>query len=314
MNSNHTTHRQNTICGCILILLMLASSTWAKASGEHGHNHHEHGHDEEQVSEISPTMSLANGIKTRLASGGLISQKIKVYGRLQASPEHMAKVQARFPGVVKSIAVNIGDTVKKGQQLAVIESNNSFQNYTITAPINGMIQHRFINPGEYTSDRVLLNILNSESLWAELKIFHQQRKQVRSGQAITVWDKEKTINSQIHHIIPGPTNEPYLLARVPFDNHDKKHTPGDLISADIIVASHEVAVMVENTAIQMLDGVPVVFTQNGTTYEPVAVTLGPKDDQHTAIIEGLKAGQSYVARNSYLIKADIEKSAAGHSH
>lgn len=284
-----------------------------KASGEHDEHGH-HGHEEEKTTTIKSKVGKKQNLKTALAASGTIEQKLKVYGRLQAAPEHMADVHARFPGVVKKITVNIGDVVKKGQTLAVIESNNSLQNYTVTAPINGMVQHRYLNPGEVTDGRVLFKLLNSQSLWAELKVFHQQRKQVSAQQKVSLLDSNEQINSQIHHLVPGPNNEPYLLARVPFDNSNRKHTPGDLISADITVNSFTAAIRVENKAIQQMEGQAVVFVQHGDEYKAQTVTLGASDDAFTAITSGLKEGQSYVTDNSYLIKADIEKSAAAHVH
>ena len=44
------------------------------------------------------------------------------------------------------------------------------------------------------------------------------------------------------------------------------------------------------------------------------LTLGKRDDQWVEVLEGLKPGVEYVTGNSYLIKADIEKSGASHDH
>ncbi|MBD2860362.1 HlyD family secretion protein, partial [Spongiibacter sp. KMU-158] len=37
-------------------------------------------------------------------------------------------------------------------------------------------------------------------------------------------------------------------------------------------------------------------------------------DHFYEVVEGLEAGSDYVSQNSYLIKADIEKSEAEHEH
>jgi cobalt-zinc-cadmium efflux system membrane fusion protein len=50
------------------------------------------------------------------------------------------------------------------------------------------------------------------------------------------------------------------------------------------------------------------------TYEVRMLTLGKRDDQWVEVIEGLKPGTEYVTGNSFLIKADIEKSGASHDH
>ncbi|WP_154221918.1 efflux RND transporter periplasmic adaptor subunit [Marinicella rhabdoformis] len=307
--------KSNIIKPVTLTVFLIFNMCFQSAFASEGHDDHgHHGHDEEKATTINSEVSKKQNLQTALASAGTIEQKLKVYGRLQAAPEHMADVYARFPGVVKKMTANIGDVVKKGQTLAVIESDNSLQTYNITAPIDGMVQHRYLNPGEVTADRILFKLLDSQSLWAELKVFHQQRKQVRAQQKVSLLDNNEKIVSTIHHMIPGPENEPYLLARVPFDNSNKQHTPGDLISADITVFESTVDVRVENKAIQYMEGQAIIFIQKGDEYTAQSVTLGVSDDDYTAITSGLMAGQSYVTDNSYLIKADIEKSAAAHVH
>jgi cobalt-zinc-cadmium efflux system membrane fusion protein len=42
--------------------------------------------------------------------------------------------------------------------------------------------------------------------------------------------------------------------------------------------------------------------------------LGRMDSEHAEVLSGLDAGATYVTGNSYLIKADIEKSGASHDH
>jgi cobalt-zinc-cadmium efflux system membrane fusion protein len=42
--------------------------------------------------------------------------------------------------------------------------------------------------------------------------------------------------------------------------------------------------------------------------------LGRMDSEHAEVRGGLDVGETYVTGNSYLIKADIEKSGASHDH
>ena len=42
--------------------------------------------------------------------------------------------------------------------------------------------------------------------------------------------------------------------------------------------------------------------------------LGASDGTWTEVLGGIEPGQAYVAENSFLIKADIEKSGASHDH
>jgi cobalt-zinc-cadmium efflux system membrane fusion protein len=42
--------------------------------------------------------------------------------------------------------------------------------------------------------------------------------------------------------------------------------------------------------------------------------LGKQDEKWVEVLGGLEAGTRYVTKNSYVIKADIEKSGASHDH
>jgi len=44
------------------------------------------------------------------------------------------------------------------------------------------------------------------------------------------------------------------------------------------------------------------------------VVLGERDDLYAEVLSGLTAGEIYVSQNSFLIKADLQKSGAGHEH
>jgi cobalt-zinc-cadmium efflux system membrane fusion protein len=44
------------------------------------------------------------------------------------------------------------------------------------------------------------------------------------------------------------------------------------------------------------------------------VRLGRRDDDNAEVLDGLAPGARIVVGNSYLVKADIEKSGAAHDH
>ena len=97
-------------------------------------------------------------------------------------------------------------------------------------------------------------------------------------------------------------------------NTDGRLAPGDLVEADIVTASDTVSLRVDNHALQEMEGKTVVFINSGEAYESRAVTLGRRDNQYSEVLDGIKAGDRYVVKNSYLIKADILKAGAAHHH
>ena len=63
-----------------------------------------------------------------------------------------------------------------------------------------------------------------------------------------------------------------------------------------------------------LSQVTVVFAKVGQTYEVRMLELGQKGALWTEVLSGIKPGQAYVTKGSYVIKADIEKAGASHDH
>ena len=55
-------------------------------------------------------------------------------------------------------------------------------------------------------------------------------------------------------------------------------------------------------------------TRNGNTYEVRPVELGKRDGERAEVLSGIKPGDPIVVEQSYLVKADIEKSGASHDH
>ena len=68
------------------------------------------------------------------------------------------------------------------------------------------------------------------------------------------------------------------------------------------------------SALQTFRDWDVVFTRNGNTYEVRPVELGKRDGERAEVLSGIKPGDPIVVEQSYLVKADIEKSGASHDH
>jgi cobalt-zinc-cadmium efflux system membrane fusion protein len=105
-----------------------------------------------------------------------------------------------------------------------------------------------------------------------------------------------------------------LVAHAPLDNSLGHWTPNQSLEAAVTVAEISVALMIDNRALQSFRDWQVVFIQVGDTYEIRPLELGQSDGQFTEVLGGLNAGDRYVVDNSYLLKADLEKSGASHDH
>ena len=278
---------------------------------EHGHGHES---EEENHVEIDDEMARQQGLATAKALAGEVSLTTKLYGRIVLSPDQVSQVRARFPGRITRVNVNFGDEVKKGQLLASVESNNSLQSYNLRAPISGTITAKEASTGEIATDQVLFTITDTNSLWAELKVFPEQAAAIKAGQKVHLLNGERKFESSIKQLLPSNQAQPYRIARVPIKNAEATLFPGLLVEAQVIIQQETVDIRIPISAIQRYEGSQVAFLKMDGKYQVKPLKLGISDGRYSEVLSGLRQGDEIVVENSYLIKADLEKEGAAHAH
>ena len=86
------------------------------------------------------------------------------------------------------------------------------------------------------------------------------------------------------------------------------------VSAEVTLAERQVPLTVKTAGLQRFRDFTVVFAQVGDTYEVRMLELGERDGEWVEVLGGIDPGTPYVVGQSFLIKADIEKSGASHDH
>lgn len=281
-----------------------------------GQTHEWHYDSPEGLVRIESDIAAAQGLQTAVAQPGVIRESLSLYGSIQPDPERVRAVTARFPGIVRSVAVRIGDTVKAGQTLATIESNESLQVYAVKAPIVGVITQRATNPGESAGSDSLFEIADFRSVRAELNVFPRDRARLKLGYPVQVSaaDGAATGSGVIGFVSPAGSVGQALVVRVLLDNAQGHWTPGQFVNAQVAVSESPAALVVPLTALQTFRGWDVVFVVEGERYQAQPVELGRRDRTHVEVLSGLISGARIVTANSWLVKADIEKSGASHDH
>ncbi len=266
--------------------------------------------------EMDPAVAAAAELVAAKAGPGEIADQLLLYGHIVPDAERVRQVRARFPGPVRSVTASVGDSVRAGQVLATIESNESLQTYPVTAPINGLVTARNVNVGESAAGDALFEIADYSSVWAELAVFPRDRGKLALGRPVEVRAAEGELRGagSIRFVSPVGGAASAVTARVVLDNAGRQWTPGQFIEAQVSVARHAVPMVVPLTALQRVRNWDVVFVQEGGSYQALPVTLGRRDGTHVEVLAGLLPGAEFVTGNSYLVKADIEKAGASHDH
>ena len=293
------------------------------AEGEAGHAEGEGeeggGHADEVPSTTMPAQrAAANGIRTERVGPGTIADQHEVQGLLTPVEGSIAKVQARFPGPIRALRANVGDTVRAGQPLATIESNLSLTTYTVSAPISGVVLARDASVGAVATEGfALYEIANLDDLWVDLHVFGRDAQHIAPGNAVVItrMSDGETAETRIERILPSTaTASQSTVARARIRNSDGMWRPGSAVRARITVDEQATAMTIPLTAVQKAGEEDVVYVVAGEKYTQRVVRLGKRDARRVEVLAGLKPGEVVVTEQSFLIKADIEKSTAEHDH
>lgn len=268
--------------------------------------------------EIARKIATDSGIRVVPAGPGIIADEHEVQGLLTPIEGRVAKVMARFPGPIRRLNANVGDRVVAGRTLATVESNLSLTNYTITAPISGVVLARNASVGAVANEGMpLFEIADLSTLWVDLHIFGADAQHIRPGVPVTVtrMSDGATVETVLERVLPGTaTASQSTVARATIINADELWRPGSAVKARITVEQQPAELVVPLAALQTFRDWDVVFIRVGDTYEVRPVELGKRDGTRVEILSGIKKGDQVVVEQSYLVKADIEKSGASHDH
>jgi membrane fusion protein, heavy metal efflux system len=253
-------------------------------------------------------------LEVEVAGPAKIKMVLRLYGKIAMNEDAVANVSPRFPGLVKSVSARLGDTVEKGQVLAVVESNDSLRNYQVTSEIAGTIIKKEVTIGEVVrDDKPIFTVVDLSTVWIDFSVFPQDFERVKRGQnvRITYAANVKPITGKISYIAPiGSENTQSLLTRAVASNSEGVLRPGLFVMGDLETDEVEVPVAVRPTAIQTVNEKTAIFVMEGDAFEAREVKLGARDDSNVQVLSGLNSGDRYVGANSFLLKAELGKGQA----
>lgn len=267
-------------------------------------------------STIPAAVAADAGVKVEVAGPAVIRDTVRLMGNVALDANRHAQVKARFPGIVRGVPVQQGQRVRRGQTLVVVEGNESMRSYAVTAPFDGVVLTRSTNVGDVAGDNTLIEMADLSKVWVELHAIGKDAANLAAGQPVRLRSATGDAEQEtvIDTLLPLATRGQSVVARVSIANPDGRWRPGMTVSADVAVAEREVPLAVKESGLQRFRDFTVVFAQIGETYEVRMLELGARDGEYVEVLGGLKPGTRYVAEQSFLIKADIEKSGASHDH
>lgn len=266
---------------------------------------------------IAASVAEASGVRTEVAGPATLRTRLPLIGSVAIDANRLARVRARFPGAVRDVPVGEGDSVTRGQLLATVEANDSLRSYAITAPISGVVIARNTHVGDVAGDAPLFEIADLSEVWVDLHAFGKDLPRLEPGQPVTLVSAVGASRAEatLDRLLPiAAAGSQSAIARVRLHNPDGAWRPGLTVSAEVTVGERTVPLAVRTSGLQPFRDFTVVYAQVGETYEVRMLELGERDSDYAEVLGGIDPGVTYVSEQSFLIRADIEKSGASHDH
>jgi membrane fusion protein, heavy metal efflux system len=189
--------------------------------------------------------------------------------------------------------------------------NRNLTRYEIVAPISGAIVEKHIDLGEVLKDDTPgFKIADLSSVWANLDIQQRDSLLVQTGQQVMVsaGQGSSEIASRISYVEPMVNEQTRTThARVVLENPSGKWRPGLFITGRVKVQAVDVAVLIPQEALIMIEGQPHIFIKTDEGFRPQPVATGRSNETQAEILSGLRAGQVYVRRGAFTLKSEMDK-------
>jgi len=192
----------------------------------------------------------------------------------------------------------------------------------VKSPINGIITEKHAIVGELSDpSKSLYTVADLSSVWVLVDINEKDLTKVRKGQAAIVSVgafpnlKMKGRITYIADLVDEATRT--VKARIEVGNPGRKLKPEMFATVELALPADTPPVLsVPEDAMQEVEGKKVLFvTDNGTEFEPRKVELGRASGGMTEVVSGLKEGERYAAKGSFLLKSEMQKGELGeHGH
>ena len=364
-----------------LALSLAACGSGSEAGNETAGN--EAAHADEGAVTLSADQITAAGIQIgRPLTGG--AGTIDLPATIEGDPQGTQVVSAAIGGRVVALTRNLGQSVGRGQTIAVIESREAAQlkgeveasrarlalansnlgreqrlfaqrvspeqdlitartaaieariayrqaqsqvsaagggggglnRLGIVAPIAGQVIARPVVLGQtVAADSELYRIANLGRVSLALNLKPEDAGRVKPGNIVTVTAPGRQASARISFISPAldpQTRQVPVIATL--DNGGGQWRVGEPVTAAVQLSGSGggSAVRVPTTAVQTVEGKPVVFVRTAKGFQATPVTLGDAAGDTVIIRSGLTGQEQIATTGSFTLKAELGKGEAAH--
>ncbi|WP_028311640.1 efflux RND transporter periplasmic adaptor subunit [Derxia gummosa] len=188
----------------------------------------------------------------------------------------------------------------------------------IRAPFDGIVVEKRLALGEsVAADASVFMISDLSTVWIDLVVSAQDIGKVPVGAraSVTAAGGGAPVEGRVSYVgnLFGESTRS-ATARIVLPNPQGLWRPGLFVNARVVAGQAKVAVAVPADALHTVEDRPSVFVRTAVGFEARPVTTGRADGAQVEIVAGLAPGETYAAGNGFLLKADLAKGSAEHSH
>ncbi|HBO76840.1 MAG TPA: efflux transporter periplasmic adaptor subunit, partial [Cupriavidus sp.] len=197
-------------------------------------------------------------------------------------------------------------------------SARAINQFELRAPFDGIVVEKHLALGEaVAAETAVFTISDLNTVWAEFVIAPKDLGHVKLGESVRIasaaFDGEAEGKVSYVGALLGQQTRT-ATARVMLPNPEMAWRPGLFVTVSVATGDAEAPVIIEADAVQVEDGQKQVFVEAPGGFLARAIKTGRTDGKRIEIVDGLAAGDRYVAGNSFVLKAEQGKGNAEHSH
>jgi membrane fusion protein (multidrug efflux system) len=219
------------------------------------------------------------------------SDELFAKGAINPSVHDRARTEAIAAEKQAEAAEAMADRLEKG-----------LADTTVRAPFDGMVVERMVDAGEFVGPGArVVRVVQMDPLRLQLAVPEAALRHVKEGQTVEFevasWPGQK-FEGTVRFVSPAvreSSRDMVIEAEVP--NKEHKLRPGMFAVAKLASGGAELA-SVPTSAVKHGDQTESVYVIEGGRLQERIIQVGEKVDDHVAVLSGVKAGETVVARVS----------------
>ena len=223
-------------------------------------------------------------------------------------------VLARQATAQRLVALGVPPDEIRGLRLG----RGNLARYSLRAPLTGVVIAKNVTVGEAVeATATIFTVADLSSVWTDINVPPSQIAAVRTGQNVVVASDDQNLQvagtvTYVDAVVSEETRS--SRARVVIPNPNGVWRPGLFVKVQLTQNEATVPMAVKAEALQTFRDWDVVFIKVGNLFEARPIEIGRREGEWVEVLSGLTPGMEYATKNSFVVKADVMKSGAGHDH